>query len=129
MESPEESSEKELCLGCLSPNKAGTNFCAKCGAPLTSYASTGPLESLFAEGHVYRQAVSQPRRLIVVLGVWVIFGSMLLASVGLLFLGWSGDMRITLIAAFMLMVAVAMLWKTTRAYLARPRPEASAEDQ
>ena len=105
MESPEELSEKELCLGCLFPNEAGANFCAKCGAPLTSYASTGPFESLFAEGHVYRQAVNQPRRLIVVLGVWVIFGSMLLASAVLLLLEWSRNLRIAVVAAFTLVVS------------------------
>src|SRR3954464_10914584 len=59
---PEVAEEKQLCANCMFPNYPEAHFCAKCGAPLSSYASTGPFESLFAEGHVYRQATEQPRK-------------------------------------------------------------------
>src|SRR3954451_837470 len=68
-----ESEEKQLCLSCMAPNEPTAHFCAKCGAPLSSYASTGPFESLFSEGAVYRQAAERPRSFIVVLGIWLIF--------------------------------------------------------
>lgn len=66
--------ERELCLVCLEPNEPGTNFCWNCRAPLSSYAAIGPFESIFAEGFIYRAAVERPSRLIVVIGLWVLFG-------------------------------------------------------
>src|SRR3954467_428106 len=87
-----ESTEKKLCVGCIFPNETDVHFCANCGAPMTSYAAIGPFEHLFAEGHVYRQAAENPRRVVVVLGVWIIFGMMALCCAALLFagpeLGW-----------------------------------------
>lgn len=123
---PENASEKdgpemELCLGCLHPNEPQTTFCAKCGAPLTSYAATGPFESLLAEGHVYRRAAEEPTRLVVVLGVWLIFGMAALASVTLILFASRQDVAPLIVGAFLLSVSLAMLWRTTRSYFARPR--------
>src|SRR3954468_17407853 len=81
---PEVAEEKQLCANCMFPNYPEAHFCTKCGAPLSSYASTGPFESIFAEGHVYRQAVEKPRSLTVVLGIWILFGLMALTGVMLL---------------------------------------------
>jgi hypothetical protein len=75
--------EHELCVQCLEPNLPGSHFCAKCGAPMSAYAATGPFEALFAEGNAYRRAAEQPRRFIVVAGVWVIFGVGALAGIGM----------------------------------------------
>jgi hypothetical protein len=49
--------ETELCISCLKPNAPGTTFCAHCGTPLTSYAATGPFESMLAEGDLWRKAI------------------------------------------------------------------------
>jgi ribosomal protein L40E len=76
--------ERQLCISCVAPNDPAAHFCVKCGAPLTSYAATAPFEHLFAEGHVYRQAAERPQRLIVVLGIWLIFGGLALTGIGLL---------------------------------------------
>src|SRR5687768_8487210 len=84
---PAESDEKQLCLGCIFPNDLPAHFCARCGTPMTAYAATGPFESLFAEGHVYRQAADRPRSLVVVLGIWLIFGPMALAGAMMLLIG------------------------------------------
>jgi hypothetical protein len=119
----QESDEKQLCVSCMAPNEPAAHFCEKCGAPLTSYASTGPFEQLLAEGAVYRQAAERPRSLIVVLGVWLIFGTM--ASGGVLLLVTSRDSSFmsAMVGGGMLAVSVAMIWKTTRNYLARPQVE------
>ena len=61
--------EEELCMRCMAANIPGSHFCRPCGAPMSSYAATGPYESLFAEGHLYGTAAEQPRRLVVVLGM------------------------------------------------------------
>jgi predicted amidophosphoribosyltransferase len=53
--------ELELCISCLGANSPGTTFCRHCGTPLTSYAATGPLESLYAEGDFWRKAVAQAK--------------------------------------------------------------------
>jgi len=119
---PAESDEKPLCLNCLFPNEAATHFCVECGAPLTSYAATGPFEHLFAEGHAYRQAAERPRRLIVVLGIWLIFGMLALGG-GMLLLVPPHDVEDVAAGAFFVAISLAMIWKTTQNYLSRSRPD------
>ena len=122
-ESPADANEKQLCVSCMFPNESAAHFCAKCGAPMSSYAATGPFESLFAEGHVYRQAAERLRSFVVVLGIWLIFGMMALVGVALLFIGREVGIQYVVVGAFLLPISVVMIWKTTRSYLARPRPE------
>lgn len=109
------------------PNEASANFCAKCGAPITSYAATGPFESLFAEGHVYRQAVEKPRRFVVVLGIWIIFGPMALTGVAVLFISREAGGLIA--GTLFLAIPSVMIWKTTRNYFARPKVDERRIDQ
>lgn len=117
----EAESEQQLCISCVAPNDPKAHFCDKCGAPLTSYAATAPFEHLFAEGHVYRQAAERPQRLIVVLGIWVIFGGMALAGLGMLIMGRELGAKYILGGLFMSGIAVALIWKTTRNYLNRDK--------
>jgi len=107
----------------MAPNEPSAHFCIKCGAPLSSYASTGPFESVLAEGAVYRQAAERPRTLIVVLGVWLIFGTM--GLVGLMIAVMGRDMGIGYMAsgASMLAISVVLIWKSTRNYFARPKAD------
>lgn len=115
--------EQQLCVNCMTPNEVSAHFCTKCRAPLSSYASTGPFESVFAEGAVYRQAAERPRSFIVVFGVWLFFG--MLGLVGLTMLVMARDIGIANAAfgAFMLVIAVVLIWKSTRNYWARPRTD------
>ena len=115
---PQESEESQLCLSCTAPNDPASHFCRKCGAPLSSYASTGPFEHLFAEGAVYRQAAERPRSLIVVVGVWLIFGISVLGGLSLLVSGTS-SLFFLVLGAGILAISVAMIWKTTRNYVTR----------
>jgi hypothetical protein len=75
------SSEKQLCTACLFPNEPFAHFCTKCGAPISSYVAIAPFESAFAQGYVFRQAAERPRSLVVLVGIWLIFGSFLFRSV------------------------------------------------
>ncbi|MCX6927615.1 MAG: hypothetical protein NT154_31065 [Verrucomicrobia bacterium] len=121
-QTPLEPEEMQLCTSCTAPNAPAAHFCVKCGAPLSSYAATGPFESLFAEDHVYRQAAEHPHNLIVVLGIWVIFGMMALAGSVILQLSRDIGFSIeTVFAAFLLAISVMILWKTTRNYRAGKR--------
>lgn len=115
--------EKQLCVSCMAPNEPSAHFCAKCRAPLSSYASTGPFESVFAEGAVYRQAAERPRSLIVVLGVWLIFGIIGLAGLVMIVMGRDMGIGTMAFGACMLAISVALIWKSTRNYLARPRSD------
>jgi hypothetical protein len=113
--------EKQLCVSCRAPNEPSAHFCIKCGAPLSSYASTGPFESLFAEGAVYRQAAEQPRSFIVVFGVWLIFGIAGLAGLVMVVMGRDTGIGYATFGAFMLVISVMLMWKSTRNYLNRPK--------
>lgn len=117
----EETEESPLCLGCLTPNNSSANFCAKCGAPMTSYAASGPFECLFAEGHLYRQAAERPKNLMVVLGVWFIFGFIGIGGLFVAILGFGSDLGSVFFGGFLSVISLAMIWRTTRSYRARPR--------
>jgi hypothetical protein len=110
--------ERELCRTCLTPNAPGATFCRDCGAPLSGYAATGPFESLLAEGHVYRSAVERPQKLIVLLGMWVIFGSAALVGLALLVLARHDLSPLAFTIGGMIVVgAVIILWRTTRNFM------------
>ena len=109
--------EKELCRSCLASNEPEAPFCRQCGAPLSSYASTAPFVSLFAEGHVYRSAVERPHRPIIVLGTWLLFGclggtGLFTASLGLT----TDGPLVALLGLFLLAVSIAIIWRTTINY-------------
>ena len=115
-ETPGQTDEKQLCVSCVFPNDPEAHFCVKCGAPLSSYAATGPFERIFAEGHVYRQAAERPRSLIVVVGIWVIFGAMALTGVVLVAAGRGSGFVLLVIGALLLVFSIVMIAKTTRNY-------------
>jgi ribosomal protein L40E len=110
--------EVQLCISCMAPNDPTAHFCAECGAPLSSYASTGPFESLFARGVVYRQAAESPRKPIVVLGVWLIFGPVAVAG-GSFIAGGHGDRwMFAVTGVVMLAFSAAIIARTTWNYFA-----------
>jgi len=112
--------EKQLCISCLAPNEPLAHFCAKCGAPLSSYASTGFLESAYSEGVVYRAAAERPRKFIVVLGIWIIFGGIALSGAVMLAVGLDRGIYDKLVGAAMLAFSLVMIVKTTKNYFAKP---------
>ena len=67
----------DVCPACLAELSDGKSFCPVCNAPVSPTAAISPFERVFAEGYIYRQAVSAPRKLIVIVGVWCIFLSLL----------------------------------------------------
>ena len=80
-----EPQELEICISCLKTNTPGTHFCGHCGTPLTSYAATAPFESIFAEGDMWRKAVSRGRYGWLVRLLIIAFLACLLLSI---ILGW-----------------------------------------
>jgi uncharacterized membrane protein YvbJ len=65
--------ETILCTSCIHPNHPHTAFCKNCGAPLGIISTIGPFEQAFAEGFAYRRSVEGSPRLIILIGIWLIF--------------------------------------------------------
>ena len=71
-----------LCPSCLAPTEPLQHFCAECGSPLTSHAEIDPIGRIYSMGYTFGKAVDSPRRLIVLVGMWCIFGlPMLLVTI------------------------------------------------
>ena len=78
----EEPSEHPLRLSCLTPHREEDHFCDHCGAPLDGYAATGPIERIYATGHVLRTAINGPRKPFVTAGLCI--ASFIFATDGIL---------------------------------------------
>ena len=116
-----EADERQMCLTCLAPNELSRHFCANCGAPMTVWATTGPFEHIFAEGYAYRRAVEQPRKLTVVLGIWLLFGANVPASLVGIVMSWNEratNLPMIALCIFMLATSSVILWRTTQNYRA-----------
>jgi len=116
-----EAGEKQLCTSCLFPNEPSAHFCAKCGAPINSYSAIAPFESAFAQGYVVRQAAARPKNLIVLVGIWLIFGCVALSGFTLVMSSRYTSYRDFAIGTFMLLISLAILWKTSWNYFNKKR--------
>jgi ribosomal protein L40E len=114
----EESEEKQLCVKCLAPNDPNAHFCEKCGTQLSSYAAIGPYEAVFSEAGIYRAAAEGPHNLLVMLGIWVIFGIVLMTGI-LLCVMASGEFLYVVFGAVCCAFSILMLVKTTRNYFGK----------
>jgi hypothetical protein len=114
------SPERVLCPKCLLSNTPSAAFCADCGAPIGMVSTVDPMQLIQAEGFAYRSAVDGPPKLIVLLGMWVIFGPMLIAGPFVLFEGpvrSSETLTLTLVA----LASAVVLYRTTRNYYVKSR--------
>jgi len=121
--------ETVLCVTCHTLNVPDVAFCRRCGAPIGFISTIGPLETAYAEGFAYRQAVQGRPKLIVVFGIWLIFFPCLLASIGLILTilnegirGIVGLVFFWLFVGFGVICAV-MLYRVTRNFLTKPKPK------
>ncbi len=92
---------------------------------MTSYSTTGPMEQLFAEGHAYRQAAEQPRRFIVLLGIWMIFGTSAFLGVAWAEYGAATNLVWLILGTVTSVLSVVMIVKTTRSYFAERKKTGS----
>ena len=65
--------EVPLCPGCLAPVEPHDAFCKMCGQPLTSAATTLPMERIRSFGEITRRGAERPKT-IALIGIWLIFG-------------------------------------------------------
>ncbi|HWB58916.1 MAG TPA: zinc ribbon domain-containing protein [Chthoniobacteraceae bacterium] len=127
--------EKQLCAKCLEPNDPNANFCVKCGVPLSSYAATGPLEQVFAQGDLYRSAANRPVKFIVFLGVWLLFMPAGMAGAWVVIQGFAGGtgggfintLLYMLLGLASVVLSTVMIWKTGCNYFAGKKEEPSSD--
>lgn len=65
--------ESALCLVCLFPNVPDVNWCKRCGAPMGPTTSIVPTDAALSMGYVYRGAVQNRPKPVLLIGVWVLF--------------------------------------------------------
>jgi hypothetical protein len=120
--------DSPVCPHCVRPIAAQHHFCPHCNAPLTSYATSGPYEQVLSQGYSMRSGVARPANVLVVFGMWLIFGPTLIIAVisaGGLLLVWPENMTQhdaargvgLIISGGWIVLAATILFKTTRNYL------------
>ena len=125
-----------LCHNCLSPNDPRAYFCHKCNTPLSVLASMDPIARIWSMGDTWRKAASRPYRPIILIGMWLLFGTRLVVvlrylhmmlvsnrSKGLMSL--EGFFGLGLWLGYGILLS-AILFKTTRNYL-RIKQQQAAE--
>ncbi len=119
--------ESVLCTSCLFSNIPDTPFCKRCGAPVGFISTIGPLEQIYAEGYAYRRAVEGRPKLIILVGMWLVFFPGLLWCLLLMFdllgerLGLMGALFFLVFGGLAWMCGM-MLYRVTKNFM-RPQPE------
>jgi hypothetical protein len=119
------------CTSCGKRQAGSPHLCEFCGAPLTAHAGTDPVLGIMARGFAVYQATRNPRKPIVVIGVWlwmapVMFLSLMMASMSLSaviggisewkWLEVSGGALGLIASSAMAIIPFAILVRTTEAY-------------
>ncbi len=85
---------------------------------------------MLVEGHHFGRVAEQPQWLVVVIGIWVVFG--LMATVGATVLGisWNmGDRLGVLTGIGLLLFSVVLIAKTTRNYIKQQAAKGEDKDR
>lgn len=130
----DESGDEEaivLCTACGRRQVGSPHLCEYCGAPLTAHGSTDPVLGIFSRGFAVRQATTNPRRPIVVIGIWLWMAPLLLLGLLMASMALSGILHglregrwgqvsgatlgLLAMSAFVY-IPFTILWRTTEAY-------------
>ena len=131
----EEAEEQMICPSCHTHNATYARYCVNCAVPLYSSVMLASLGQIQAQGLAFRDATTGKPGFIVVIGIWLIFFPVFIASgilLGVEFSAgfeWSIDrlLNFAVPLAFGLF-SILMLYKTTANYRRRQlalKPEAS----
>lgn len=114
--------EKVTCPKCLLANSPRAAFCVDCGAPIGMVAAVDPLQHIYAEGFAYRSAVEGPPNLIVLAGMWLIFGPMLFLSTLVVFGGdFVRGLSPRLLFLFFAVCSAVILFRSTKNFIFKSR--------
>ena len=120
-EPPDPSEEGVLCPKCLLANPPSAAFCSDCGAPIGMVTTVDPMQQIYSEGFAYRSAVDGPPRLIVVIGMWMIFGPMALLPLVPLFTRIASVDSEEIVYLFLALFSIVILYRTTKNYVVKSR--------
>ena len=93
MDDPHGRHDLRLCLTCGKPVPTDRDVCPACGAPYSLHATTQPIGTAYSEGFAARRAMADPKKPIVVIGTWMIFGPAFLAMTGMLISGFFASVK------------------------------------
>lgn len=111
-----------VCLSCLKENDSAAVYCRYCNSALQVTNNPDPIQKLSHEGVVYSKAVEGKPKLVVLIGVWLLFFPVLIFSlitaVSMAFEGERGSSGFIffwflVISAFF---SLTMIYKVTKNY-------------
>jgi hypothetical protein len=116
-----QSPEGVICPKCLLSNATTAAFCADCGAPIGMVSTIDPIQQIHAEGFAYRSAVDGPPKLIILIGMWLLFGS--LACIGPILIFNQLPARIPELIFYNLLslCSIVILFRTTKNFVVKLR--------
>ena len=76
-------SSEILCPSCMSAIDPNETFCPKCGSPIGTLANADPMGSIRAQGFLLGKATEGRPKLIVLIGMWIMFFPALIGCAGL----------------------------------------------
>ena len=127
----------------MANNDETAYFCHFCLTPLRNHAEIDPMYRIYSEWNTYRKAIAAPTRLITVIGMWLIFGPVVLSMAGAaaallvegirspygVFDHYGIPLALTVaVAGIPIVLYGTILFRVTRNYLRRPIDE-EAESQ
>ena len=116
-ESRPQPEDSVVCPKCLLANSPTAAFCADCGAPIGMVASVDPFQHIYAEGFAYRSAVDGPPKLIVLIGMWLIFAPVAFATPFLIFGDLIRAFSPRLLFLFFGVCSFVVLFRSTKNYI------------
>ena len=125
MSSPSKESQLSICTSCGKPQTWPGHLCAHCGAPLTPFAHSDPVLGIQSRGFAAHQATHEPRKLIVVIGMWLWMLPLLILGLMMLCGSIAGFVYGEIIAALLMFgmgagatwLSGTILMRTTRSYI------------
>ena len=82
-------------------------------------AAIDPLQHIYAEGFAYRSAVEEPPNLVVLVGMWLIFAPIALASAVVTFGSATRGLSPRLLFLFFVVCSVVVLFRATKNYIVK----------
>lgn len=117
-----------VCPSCLLSNHPASPFCADCGAPIGNYAAIDPIQRIYAEGFAYRSAVTGPPKVIILVGMWLVFSPLLVMG----YYGLASEIHILEKIIYLggFLIAAAILFRVTLNFIVKRRAldEETGED-
>jgi hypothetical protein len=114
-------------------NQQFAAFCHRCGTPIGTTATLDPLHVIQAEGHLLRKAIEGRPKLVVLVGVWLLFLPALVVSalyaVNLITAHSSrADFVFFWCSVGLAYLSVVILWRVTKNYFTMPAKWKEEED-